>query len=28
MADLIRENFPRLENIKLSVQTHKYLSQR
>ena len=26
MADLI--NFPRLENIKLSVQTHKYLSQR
>ena len=28
MADLIRENFPRLENVKLSVQTHKYLSQR
>ena len=28
MADLIRENFPRLENIKLSVQTHKYLKQR
>ena len=28
MADLIRENFPRLENIKLSVQTHKYLNQR
>lgn len=28
MVDLIRENFPRLENIKLSVQTHKYLSQR
>jgi 7-carboxy-7-deazaguanine synthase len=28
IADLIRENFPRLENIKLSVQTHKYLSQR
>ena len=28
MADLIRENFPRLEDIKLSVQTHKYLSQR
>ena len=28
MADLIRENFPRLENVKLSVQTHKYLNQR
>ncbi len=28
MADLIRENFPRLKNIKLSVQTHKYLKQR
>ena len=28
MADLIRENFHRLENVKLSVQTHKYLSQR
>lgn len=28
IADLIRENFPRLENIKLSVQTHKYLNQR
>ena len=28
MADLIRENFPRLKNIKLSVQTHKYLNQR
>ena len=28
MADLIRENFPRLENIKLSIQTHKYLKQR
>ena len=28
MADLIRENFPRLENVKLSVQTHKYLKQR
>ena len=28
MADLIRENFPRLEIINLSVQTHKYLSQR
>lgn len=28
MADLIREDLPRLENIKLSVQTHKYLSQR
>lgn len=28
MADLIRENFPHLENIKLSVQTHKYLNQR
>ena len=28
MADLIRENFPRLENVKLSVQTHKYLTQR
>ena len=28
IADLIRENFPRLENVKLSVQTHKYLSQR
>lgn len=28
MADLIRENFPRLNNIKLSVQTHKYLNQR
>ena len=28
MADLIRENFPRLDNVKLSVQTHKYLSQR
>ena len=28
MSDLIRENFPRLENVKLSVQTHKYLNQR
>ena len=28
MADLIRENFPRLDNVKLSVQTHKYLNQR
>ena len=28
IADLIRENFPRLENVKLSVQTHKYLNQR
>ncbi|WP_297982144.1 7-carboxy-7-deazaguanine synthase QueE [uncultured Methanobrevibacter sp.] len=28
IANLIRENFPRLENIKLSVQTHKYLKQR
>ena len=28
MADLIGSNFPRLENIRLSVQTHKYLSQR
>ena len=28
MADLIRENLPRLKNIKLSVQTHKYLNQR
>ena len=28
MADLIRENFPRLKNVKLSVQTHKYLNQR
>ena len=28
IADLIRVNFPRLENIKLSVQTHKYLNQR
>lgn len=28
IADLIRDNFHRLENIKLSVQTHKYLNQR
>ena len=28
IADLIRANFPRLENVKLSVQTHKYLNQR
>ena len=28
IANLIRENFPRLENVKLSVQTHKYLNQR
>ena len=28
MADLIRENFPRLDNVKLSVQSHKYLNQR
>ena len=28
IANLIRENFPHLENVKLSVQTHKYLNQR
>ena len=28
IANLIRENFPRLKNVKLSVQTHKYLNQR
>ena len=28
IVNLIRENFPRLENVKLSVQTHKYLNQR
>ena len=28
ITNLIRENFPHLENVKLSVQTHKYLNQR
>ena len=28
IVNLIRENFPRLKNVKLSVQTHKYLNQR
>ncbi|AMK14674.1 7-carboxy-7-deazaguanine synthase QueE [Methanobrevibacter olleyae] len=28
ITNLLRENFPRLENVKLSVQTHKYLNQR